>query len=36
MEDLESLKKRTFDVIDRELHRYFPEGADQLAASGKS
>jgi len=36
MDDLESLKQRTFDVIDRELHRYFPEGADQLAVSGKS
>jgi 1-acyl-sn-glycerol-3-phosphate acyltransferase len=36
MEDLESLKKRTFEVIDRELHQYFPEGADRLAVSGKS
>jgi 1-acyl-sn-glycerol-3-phosphate acyltransferase len=36
VEDLESLKKRTFEVIDRELHRYYPQNADQLAVSGRS
>jgi 1-acyl-sn-glycerol-3-phosphate acyltransferase len=35
LDDLESLKKRTFDVINRELHRYFPEGTEQLAVSSK-
>lgn len=35
LEDLESLKKRTFEVIDRELYRYYPQNADQLAVSGR-
>jgi len=35
LEDLEWLKKRTFDVINHELHRYFPEGTEQLAVSEK-
>jgi 1-acyl-sn-glycerol-3-phosphate acyltransferase len=34
--DLESLKKRTFEIIDRELDRYYPQNVDQLAISGRS
>jgi 1-acyl-sn-glycerol-3-phosphate acyltransferase len=35
MEDVDSLRKRTFEVIEAELHRYFPHDAGQLLVSEK-
>lgn len=36
IEDLESLKKRTFEIIDNELHNHLPRNTDQLVLSEKS